>query len=240
MLERGSGDTGACMIYCNALIVNPDVVVREELSSHFKNSGFGVRTSASGSEAELLLKEFMPEVMVINWHCEDISGIEACRRIRHNDTYKEMIIVMTGANDEDDLIHGLNVGADEITGVVIRPRELVARSNALIRRTKSLSSGTTLKFGNIELDPIEYRVRRNGRIINIGPKEFKLLYCLIQRPRKIHTRDHLLNVVWGLDSEVGQRVVDVYIMRLRRAINRPGEIDPIRTVQTVGYSMDVD
>jgi two-component system, OmpR family, phosphate regulon response regulator PhoB len=225
----------------NALIVEDDRALTELLVWHFDSAGYKVRHTTDGSEALLMVREQIPDAIILDWMIEQIPGIEVCRQLRRSpETSQVPIIMLTARGDEDDRIRGLSTGADDYVTKPFSPRELLARVDALMRRTKPSASGGVLRFVDLELDAATYRVKRDGKSIHLGPTEFRLLVHFMERPRRVHSRSQLLDSVWGLDSHIDARTVDVHIRRLRQAINRPGEVDLIRTVRSAGYSLDVE
>jgi two-component system phosphate regulon response regulator PhoB len=168
-----------------------------------------------------------------------LSGIELCRRIRsREDTRALPVIMLTARGEEQERIRGLNVGADDYVVKPFSVPELMARIQALLRRARPTAVANILKAGEIELDRDTRRVRRGGREIHLGPTEFKLLEFLMRSPGRVFAREQVLNGVWGHDVYVDERTVDVHVGRLRKAINRGRERDPIRTVRGSGYSFD--
>jgi two-component system phosphate regulon response regulator PhoB len=146
--------------------------------------------------------------------------------------------MLTARGEEEDRIRGLKTGADDYVTKPFSPRELMARVEALLRRSRPSLTGSSLSFADIELDPVSHRVRRNGEPLHLGPTEFRLLRYFMERPGRVLSRQQILDGVWGMDSDIDERTVDVHIRRLRKAINRPGDADLIRTVRAAGYSMD--
>lgn len=229
------------MISRSVLIVEDDISLQELLTWHFEAENFQVRKTSNGAEALLMVREIMPDIVLLDWMIEEIPGIEVCRQLRRfEETTGIPIIIVTARDHEEDRIRGLETGADDFITKPFSPRELVVRANALLRRTRPASSGKRIRFADLELDPVEHRVRRNGRPLHMGPKEFRLLTHLMERPRRVHSREQLLDAVWGVSSNVCTRCVDVQIRRLRKAINMPGERDLIRTIRGTGYAMDLD
>ncbi|MEI8146444.1 MAG: winged helix-turn-helix domain-containing protein, partial [Alphaproteobacteria bacterium] len=168
-----------------------------------------------------------------------LSGIEICRRLRlRAETQRLPIIMLTARGEESERVRGLAVGADDYVVKPFSVPELLARVRALLRRVKPEHVASRLRAGDIELDRETRRVHRSGREIALGPTEFRLLEFLMQSPGRVFTREQLLDGVWGRDVYIDERTVDVHIGRLRRALNRPRETDPIRTVRGSGYSFN--
>ena len=220
------------------LIVEDDPALAELLIWHFEAEGYEVRHTADGEEALLLAAEETPDAIILDWMIENISGIEVCRRLRRvSETSAVPIIMLTARGEEEDRIRGLDTGADDYVTKPFSPRELIARLAAVLRRSRPALVGKTLKVEDIELDPTAHRVRRGGVEINLGPTEFRMLQHFMERPGRVLTRGQLVTGVWGNDSDIEERTVDVQIKRLRAALNTGGGKDVIRTVRSAGYSL---
>lgn len=220
------------------LIVEDDPALAELLVWHFEAEGYDVTQTADGEEALLLAAEQTPDAIILDWMIENISGIEVCRRLRRaTETSSVPIIMLTARGEEEDRIRGLETGADDYVTKPFSPRELIARMAAILRRTRPALAGKTLKIEDLELDPAAHRVRRSGQEIPLGPTEFRLLQHFMERPGRVLSRAQLVTGVWGQDSDIEERTVDVQVKRLRAAINAPGGKDMIRTVRSAGYSL---
>jgi two-component system phosphate regulon response regulator PhoB len=222
------------------LVVEDDVSLCELLSWNLSAEGYKVRSTGDGEEALLLAREQAPDAIILDWMIEEVPGIEVCRQLRKDkDTARVPIIMLTARGEEEDRIRGFKTGADDYVTKPFSTRELMARIEALLRRSQPSLAGDTLTFGDIELDAASHRVRRGGEAIHLGPTEFRLLRYFMERPGRVMSRQQILDGVWGMDSDIDERTVDVHIRRLRKAINGPHETDPIRTVRAAGYAMDV-
>lgn len=221
------------------LIVEDEPALAELLEWTFKSAGHDVATTADGEEALLLAQEFSPDIILLDWMIEQLPGIEVCRRLRKKQETADIpVIMLTARGEEEDRIRGLETGADDYVTKPFSPRELKARVEAVLRRTRPAITGSLLVVGDIELDPVAVRVKRDGQQIALGPTEFRLLRHFMERPGRAQSRNQLLDAVWGHDSDIELRTVDVHIRRLRSAIEMPGKPDPIRTIRSVGYAMD--
>lgn len=221
------------------LIVEDEPALAELLEWNFKSAGYEVVKTADGEEALLLAEEFAPDIIILDWMIEQMPGIEVCRRLRkRRETAEIPVIMLTARGEEEDRIRGLETGADDYVTKPFSPRELKARVEAVMRRTRPAMTGSMLVVGDIELDPVAVRVKRDGQQIMLGPTEFRLLRHFMERPGRAQSRGQLLDAVWGHDSDIELRTVDVHIRRLRSAIELPGKDDPIRTIRSVGYAMD--
>ncbi len=225
----------------NVLVVEDDRALCDLLTWNLSAEGYDVRSTGDGEEALLLVQEQAPDAIVLDWMIENVPGIEVCRRLRKDkETAQIPILMLTARGEEEDMIRGLKTGADDYVTKPFSPRELLARVEALIRRARPSMAGAVLQWGDIELDATSHRVRRGGEALHLGPTEFRLLRYFMERPNRVVSRQQILDGVWGMDSDIDERTVDVHIRRLRKAINRPGETDPIRTVRAAGYAMDVN
>ena len=223
------------------LLVEDDPALAELLVWQFEREEFEVEQTADGEEALLLARENPPDVVLLDWMLESLSGIEVCRRLRRMpDTANVPIIMLTARGEEEDRVRGLESGADDYVTKPFSPRELVARVGAVLRRVRPALAGEQLAYADIEMDMVRHKVRRAGTAIALGPTEFRLLRHFLEHPGRVFSRERLLDSVWGRDSDIEPRTVDVHIRRLRKAINIPGCTDIIRTVRSAGYALDVD
>ena len=229
------------MARANMLLVEDDAALAELLQWHFDREDFDVRQTPDGEEALILAQERTPDIVLLDWMVENLSGIEVCRRLRRMpETANVPIIMLTARGEEEDRVRGLETGADDYVTKPFSPRELIARVNAVLRRVRPALAGEVLNFGDLEMDTVAHKVRRGGDVIPLGPTEFRLLRHLLEHPGWVFSRERLLDSVWGQDSEIELRTVDVHIRRLRKAINVGDRPDIIRTVRSAGYSLDAD
>ncbi|MBB5514276.1 two-component system phosphate regulon response regulator PhoB [Rubricella aquisinus] len=221
------------------LVVEDDAALAELLTYNLGKEGFEVRHAPDGDEALLAIDEDMPDLIVLDWMLPHMSGIEICRQVRARPETREVpVIMLTARGEEDDLLRGFETGADDYLTKPFSMTELVARIKSLLRRMRPTIAGNVATFGDITLDRETCRVRRGSRDVHLGPTEFRLLDVLMQRPGRVFSREQLLDRVWGHDVYVEIRTVDVHVGRLRKALNRRGEPDPVRTVRSAGYALD--
>jgi len=224
----------------SVLVVEDDTALCELLTWNLSAEGYEVRSTGDGEEALVMVREQMPDAIVLDWMIEQVPGIEVCRQLRKDkQTAQVPILMLTARGEEEDMIRGLRTGADDYVTKPFSPRELMARIEALLRRARPSLTGSVLSWGDLELDATSHRVRRGGEPLHLGPTEFRLLRYFMERPNRVVSRQQILDGVWGMDSDIDERTVDVHIRRLRKAINRDGDTDPIRTVRAAGYAMDV-
>ncbi|WP_310476429.1 phosphate regulon transcriptional regulator PhoB [Sandarakinorhabdus sp.] len=225
------------------LLVEDDASLVELVTYNLEKEGFDVVRTGDGEEALTLAEEEKPDLVILDWMIANLSGIEVCRRLRRAPATANLPIVMlTARGDEADRIRGLETGADDYMTKPFSPRELVARIRAVLRRLRPALQGGALEFAGIAMDTTAHRVTREGRTVQLGPTEFRLLRHFLEHPGRVFSREQLLDAVWGRDVYVEQRTVDVHIRRLRKAVNAgPGGaelVDLIRTVRSAGYSLD--
>jgi two-component system phosphate regulon response regulator PhoB len=222
------------------LLVEDDGPLAELLTWHFGREGYAVVRTGDGEEALLLAEEQPPDVVILDWMIESVSGIEVCRQLRRKSaTANAPIIMLTARGEEADRIRGLETGADDYVTKPFSPRELTARVTAVLRRVRPALAGGELAFGDIEMDLAAHRVKRGGEPIALGPTEFRLLRHFLEHPGRVFSRASLIDAVWSHDSEIDERTVDVHIRRLRKPLNAGGRPDPIRTVRSEGYALEL-
>ena len=229
------------MLKGRLLLVEDDPALTDLLQWHFEREDFTVDHTPDGDEALLLAAETPPDIILLDWMIEGISGIEVCRRLRRApETANVPIIMLTGRGEEADRVRGLETGADDYVTKPFSPRELVARVKAVLRRVRPALAGEQLKFSDLEMDIVSHKVKRAGRTVPLGPTEFRLLRHFLEHPGRVFSRPRLLDAVWGRDKDIELRTVDVHIRRLRQAINYGGRAELIRTVRSAGYALDDD
>jgi two-component system phosphate regulon response regulator PhoB len=218
------------------LVVEDEAPLAEILRYNLESEGFRVAHAESGEEALILLDEERPDLVVLDWMLPGVSGIELCRRLRSMTNSRTIpIIMLTARGEESDRIRGLSTGADDYVTKPFSLPELMARVKAILRRTAPRRMADVLKIGDVELDRAAHKVSRGLRQVRLGPTEFRLLEFLMESSGRVLSRTQLLDGVWGRDAFVDERTVDVHIGRLRKALIRGNEHDPIRTVRSAGY-----
>jgi two-component system phosphate regulon response regulator PhoB len=223
------------------LLVEDDRALADLLLWHFAREGYDVVRTADGDEALLLAEERTPDLVILDWMIEGVSGIEVCRRLRRRASSAHIpIIMLTARGEESDRIRGLETGADDYVTKPFSPRELMARVAAVLRRVRPALAGEQLIYGDIEMDVEAHRVRRGGKPVQLGPTEFRLLRHLMESPGRVFSRERLLDAVWPRDRDIDARTVDVHVRRLRKALNAGGLPDLVRTVRSAGYSLDAE
>jgi two-component system, OmpR family, phosphate regulon response regulator PhoB len=227
------------MMMPRILLVEDEPALTMLLRYNLEAARYTVDTASRGDEAEIKLRESPPDLVILDWMLPGLSGIEICRRLRARaETRQIPIIILTARGEESERVRGLATGADDYIVKPFSVPELIARVNALLRRAAPEKATDVLCFGDLEMDREKRRVSRAGRAIELGPTEYRLLEYLMERPGRVFAREQLLDGVWGRDVYIDERTVDVHIGRLRRALNRDSEIDPIRTVRGAGYALN--
>ena len=223
------------------LVVEDEDSLATLLQYNLEKEGYAVAVAGDGEEALLQVQERLPDLIVLDWMLPNVSGIEVCRRIRQrSDSRNVPIIMLTARGEESDRIRGLDTGADDYVVKPFAMSELAARVRAVLRRLRPGLAEDRVRCGDIVIDRVAHRVRRAGAEVHLGPTESRLLDHFMQNPGRVFSREQLLDAVWGSDVYVEARTVDVHIGRLRKALNASEGGDPIRTVRSAGYSLDVD
>jgi len=222
------------------LIVEDEAPLAEMLRYNLEKSGYRTQVAHSGEDALQRVAIEPPDLAVVDWMLPERSGIEVCRSLRAGEDTKRLpIIMLTARGEESDRVLGLEAGADDYVVKPYSPREMVARVNALLRRSDIRGSATLKEYAGIVMDLEAHRVTRDGNPVHLSPKCFRLLETLIDRPGIVFSRDKLLGRVWGGDVFVDPRTVDVHIRRLREALEvEKGASNLIRTVRGAGYALD--
>lgn len=220
------------------LVVEDEPAQLEILAYNLESDGFMVSRARDGEEALLLIREDVPDVIVMDWMMPHLSGIEVCRRLKSNpETRSIPVIILSARSEDEDKVRGLEIGADDY---VVKPYsvvELMARVRTQLRRSRPSSLGQEIEFEDLNLNSETYKVVRGQIDLKLGPIEFRLLRTFMEKPARVWSREELLDRIWGRDVYVETRTVDVHIGRLRKELSRNGGADPIRTVRGVGYSL---
>jgi two-component system phosphate regulon response regulator PhoB len=223
------------------LVVEDEDALATLLHYNLEKEGYEVAVASDGEEALVQVDERQPDLLVLDWMLPKVSGIEVCRRLRSRaETRNLPIIMLTARGEESDRVRGLDTGADDYMSKPFSMAELSARIRAVLRRIRPGLAEDRVRRGDITIDRVAHRVKRGGHDVHLGPTEFRLLDYLMQHPGRVFSREQLLDAVWGSDVYVEARTVDVHIGRLRKALNRDIDDDPIRTVRSAGYSLDLE
>ena len=220
-------------------VVEDEKPIQELLQYNLEKEGFKVSSSVNGEAALETIKEKIPDLILLDWMLPDLSGIKICQYLKQDKTVKDIpIIMLTAKGEEEDKVKGLNTGAEDYITKPFSFPELLARVKSILRRVKPSTVSDEASYLDLKIDRIAVKVYRKDKEINLGPKEYKLLNFMIKQPKRVYSRDQLLEQVWGDDINVESRTVDVHITRLRQAINIEGCKPLIRTVRSAGYSLE--
>jgi len=221
------------------LVVEDEEALATLLDYNLEKEGFRVERAADGEEGLLKIEEETPDLVLLDWMLPKVSGVEVCRQLRARpETKRTPVLMLTARGEETDKVRGLDTGADDYVTKPFAMSELTARIRALLRRTRPELVEERLEYADIVLDRGSRRVTRQGHNVHLGPTEFRLLDFLMQRPGRVFSRERLMDAVWGPNTYVELRTVDVHVGRLRKALRVNGSDDPIRTVRSAGYSLD--
>ena len=219
-------------------IIEDETSIIKLVQHNLEKEGFIVSSSENGNEGLKQLKKFEPNLLLLDWMLPDLSGIEICKHIRKDNKFKTLpIIMLTAKGEEEDKIKGLESGVDDYLTKPFSYKELLARIKAVLRRSNPEIVSDSLEFEDLSLDRVEKRVFRNNLEIKLGPTEFRLLEFFLMNPKRVYSRDQILENVWPNNVNVESRTIDVHIRRLRQSINIDNKKELIRTVRASGYSL---
>jgi two-component system phosphate regulon response regulator PhoB len=221
------------------LIIEDEEPIQILLRYNLESEGYRVRHSAQGEDVQYLIQDERPDLIVLDWMLPGISGIEVCRLLRAREETRTIpIIMLTARSEEAERVRGLATGADDYMVKPFSVPELLARIKTILRRVNPEAVADQLIAGDLMVDRKTRRVQRGQRDIDLSPTEFRLLEQLMSNPGRVYSRAQLLDAVWGRDSFVDERTVDVHVGRLRKSLSRGREVDPIRTVRAMGYAFN--
>lgn len=223
------------------LLVEDEPGIQELLKFNLAQAGYQVTVTGDAEHALKRLKNTLPDVILLDWMLPGMSGIDLCRRLRSDERYRPIpIIMLTARGEERDKVLGLDTGADDYLTKPFSPRELVSRIKAVLRRRAPQTTDEPVEINGLKLDPATHRVQGHGKTLEPGPIEFRLLHFFMTHPERVHSRARLLDQVWGNDVFVEERTVDVHIRRLRLALAPSGHAGLIQTVRGSGYRFSAD
>lgn len=218
------------------LIVEDEPAIREMVSFALARAGFEVDEAVDGGEAQERIASRLPDMILLDWVLPGTSGIDLARRLKRDEYTRDVpIIMLTARGEEDDRVGGLEAGVDDYVTKPFSPRELVARIKAVMRRTVPENEDKPLEVDGLTLDPGSHRASVDGNALEMGPTEFRLLQFFMTHPERVYSRSQLLDRVWGRNTYVEERTVDVHILRLRKALGPSGYDRYVQTVRGAGY-----
>ena len=219
-------------------IIEDETSIIQLVQHNLEKEGFVVSSSTNGNDGLKELKKFEPNLLLLDWMLPDLSGIDVCKSLRRDKNFKNLpIIMLTAKGEEEDKVKGLESGVDDYITKPFGFNELMARIKALLRRSDPKTVSDDLIFEDLKLDRTERRVFRDNNEIHLGPTEFRLLEFFLLNPRRVFSRDQILESVWPNNINVESRTIDVHIRRLRQSINLSGKKELVRTVRSAGYSL---
>ena len=205
---------------------------------NLEKEGYKVSFSDNGNDGIEDIKKLSPDLVLLDWMLPDFSGVEICKSLKKEKNFKNIpIIMLTAKGEDEDKVKGLNSGADDYITKPFSFPELLARIKALLRRSKPSLVSDIIEFEDLKVDRITRRVFRKNKEIHLGPKEYDLINFFIKNPKRVYSRDLILENIWTNNINVETRTVDVHIRRLRQTINIKGTKELIRTVRSAGYSL---
>lgn len=220
------------------LVVEDEPAIQELIAVNLEHAGHRVQRAYNAAEADAVIRDVLPDLIVLDWMLPDLAGTALARRLRADARSKDIpIIMLTARAQERDKVEGLESGADDYVTKPFSPKELLARIKAVLRRRAPQLTDDRIEIGGLRLDPAAHRVSGQGNELELGPTEFKLLHFLMTHPERVYSRVQLLDHVWGDHVFVEERTVDVHIRRLRQALEPTGHDRLIETVRGSGYRL---
>ena len=227
------------MMKAKIFIVEDEPSIVQLVKYNLEKENFKVLVSNNGEEGLQEIKKTEPDLILLDWMLPDLSGIDICKALRKDTKFKNIpIIMLTARSQEEDKVLGLNVGADDYLPKPFSNLELIARVNALLRRSKPSVAEDVISFQDLKIDRLQRKVFRSNVEIKLGPTEYKLINFFVKNPSRVYSREQLLENIWTSSINVELRTVDVHIRRLRKEINLPNTKNLIRTVRSAGYALD--
>ncbi len=219
------------------LIVEDEHAISEMIAMTLEMAGFDCLRAANISEAHRQVVDYRPALILLDWMLPgDKNGIDFCRMLKKDELYSEIPVIMLSAKgEEDSLVHGLDAGADDYMTKPFSTRELISRIKAVLRRSSALTTDKSIEIGKLSLDTKSQRLSSDGKVIDIGPTEYRLLAFFMSHPERAYTRTQLLDQVWGGNVYIEDRTIDVHIRRLRKLLQPYGCDGLIQTVRGTGY-----
>jgi len=218
------------------LIVDDEAPIREMIASALEPAGYKILQAENASKAHGLIIDEEPDLMLLDWMMPGTTGVELMRRLKRDEQTNALpIIMLTAKVAEDNMVQGLESGADDYVSKPFSPKNLIARIKAVLRRSDGEAPQEPFKVDQLIFDPVSHRVSISGTPINLGPTEFRLLNFFLSHPERVYSRNQILDYVWGGNAYMDERTIDVHILRLRKALLLEGHDRLIQTVRGAGY-----
>jgi two-component system phosphate regulon response regulator PhoB len=228
-------------VAANILIVEDEESILELIAINLHQAGFNPIRSLNAEYAENLIREALPDLIILDWMLPGMSGVEFTKRVRGNPNTKNIpIIILTAKSDESNKLKGLDTGADDYMTKPFSPKELIARIKAVLRRKTPELVDEPISIRGLTLNPNKHLLQYNNKTITIGPTEFKLLNFFMKNPDRVFSRNQILDKIWGNKSDIDDRTVDVHIKRLRDTLKMSGQESLIKTIRGIGYRLSKD
>jgi two-component system phosphate regulon response regulator PhoB len=220
----------------NILVVEDEDAIRGMLMMVLEQAGFKSVAATDATEAQKILADLSPDLILLDWMLPGISGVEWARRLKKEPIYRDMpIILLTARGEEEDKVRGLEIGADDYVTKPFSPKELVARIRAVLRRSGKIQGMAQIALGDLILDTEQHRLSIGDKQLEVSPTEFRLMQFFMTHPDKVYSRTQLLDQVWGRSVYIEERTIDVHIRRLRKILSEHGREDLVQTVRGFGY-----
>jgi len=220
----------------NILVVEDEEAIREMLAMVLQQAGFAVQTAVDVKQAQSILQESSPDLILLDWMLPLISGVDWARRLKKDPDHRDIpIILLTARGEEEDKVKGLEIGADDYVTKPFSPKELNARIKAVLRRSGKMHDLSQIEAAGLLLDTDQHQLSIDNKRLTVSPTEFRLMHFFMTHPNKVYSRTQLLDQVWGRNTFIEERTVDVHIRRLRKVLAEHGREDLIQTVRGFGY-----
>ncbi|WP_374240120.1 phosphate regulon transcriptional regulator PhoB [Zoogloea sp.] len=220
------------------LLVEDEPAIQELIAANLTRAGHHVLRASDAETGQRIVRDALPDLILLDWMLPGMSGVEFAKRLRSEERTRSIpLIMLTARGEEQDKVAGLEAGADDYVTKPFSPRELVARIKAVLRRRAPETTEDAVEIGGLRLDPATHRLTADGKPVNLGPTEFRLLHFLMTHPERVHSRAQLLDQVWGDHVFVEERTVDVHIRRLRSALEPSNHDGLVQTVRGSGYRL---
>ncbi len=223
------------------LCVEDEAGIRNMIRFSLEREGYAVSEAADASTARACVAGSLPDLMLIDWMLPDLAGPELIKRFRRDELTRDIpIIMLTAKSEEEDMVYGLDAGADDYLAKPVSLKNLSARIKALLRRSEGFSDQRIIITGRLQLNQDAHQLRINNEPVHLGTTEYRLLEFFMQHPGKVYSRSQLLDFVWGQTTYIEERTVDVHVLRLRKTLKQHDAEQVIQTVRGAGYLFNAE